>query len=179
MSQGLERILEALRRERGRPCSGAALSDSLGVSRTQVWKYVETLRGRGYRIAGEPGGGYRLEAVPDRLYPEEIRLGLPTRWLAREIHHFETTDSTNRVAAELGRSGAPHGTTVVAEGQTAGRGRLGRSFLRSSFPRRCHGRLAASNIPLHSRFRRSRTSPSDNMTSLRCRSSASQVDEWG
>jgi BirA family biotin operon repressor/biotin-[acetyl-CoA-carboxylase] ligase len=125
---GAWRVLEALRAASGAPCSGAALSRELGVSRAQVWKHVEALRARGYRIPGEPGGGYRLEGVPDRLYPEEIAAGLHTRWLAREILHFEEIDSTNRVAAERARAGAPAGTTVVAEAQTAGRGRLGRSF---------------------------------------------------
>jgi BirA family biotin operon repressor/biotin-[acetyl-CoA-carboxylase] ligase len=122
------RVLEALRSAGARPCSGETLSESLGVSRAQVWKHVEALRKRGYAIEGEPGGGYRLAALPDRLYPEELRSGATTRWLAREIHYFDATDSTNRVAQDLARAGAAHGTTVVAEAQTAGRGRLGRSF---------------------------------------------------
>lgn len=121
-------MLDALRRTRGRPCSGETLSTRLGVSRAQIWKHVEALRERGYGIDGAPGDGYRLVAVPDRLYPEEIEVGLETRWVARPIHYYDTTDSTNRVALELAREGAPAGTAVVAEGQTAGRGRLGRSF---------------------------------------------------
>jgi BirA family biotin operon repressor/biotin-[acetyl-CoA-carboxylase] ligase len=120
------RVLQALRA--GGPHSGEALSTLLGVTRSQIWKHVQALRARGYQIEGEPGDGYRLIAAPDRLYPEEIRHGLATRWLARQIEWFEETDSTNRVAHELARAGAAHGTTVVAEGQTAGRGRLGRSF---------------------------------------------------
>ena len=100
----------------------------LGVSRAQIWKHVENLRRRGYEIDGERGGGYRLGGRPDRLYPEEIAHGLETQWLGREIHYLDTTDSTNRVAFELARSGAPHGCAVIAEGQTAGRGRLGRTF---------------------------------------------------
>ncbi len=128
MSAGLERVLEALRSAGDAACSGEALSAALGVSRAQVWKHVETLRARGYAIQGAPGGGYRLEARPDRLYPEELRDGLATRWLAREILWLDSTDSTNRVAAERAREGAPHGLAVVAEGQTAGRGRLGRAF---------------------------------------------------
>ncbi len=126
LGEGPGRVLEALRAGGAR--SGEALSTLLGVTRSQVWKHVETLRARGYGIEGEPGDGYRLVATPDRLYPEEIQHGLATRWLARRIEWFEETDSTNRVAQELARSGAPAGTTVVAEGQTAGRGRLGRSF---------------------------------------------------
>jgi BirA family biotin operon repressor/biotin-[acetyl-CoA-carboxylase] ligase len=125
---GPARVLDRLRRAEGRVCSGEQLSADQGVSRAQIWKHVEALRGHGYRIEAVPGGGYRLCETPDRLYPEEIQAGLATRWLAREIRWFETIDSTNRVALELARDGAEHGTTVVAEGQTAGRGRLGRSF---------------------------------------------------
>lgn len=128
MSEGAARVLDALREAKGAPCSGGALAERLAVSRAQVWKHVEALRRRGYEIEGTPGGGYRLVAVPDRLYPEEIQAGLATRWLARRLEWLDTTDSTNRVAQELARAGAPHGTTVVAEGQTAGRGRLGRAF---------------------------------------------------
>ncbi len=125
---GPSAVLEALRQSGERPRSGEDLSRGLGVSRAQIWKHMETLRGRGYAIEGAPGGGYRLTGVPDRLYPDELRRGLATRWLGHTLHHFETTDSTNRVAAERAREGDPHGTAVVAEHQSAGRGRLGRSF---------------------------------------------------
>ena len=121
------RLLGALRSTAG-ACSGEALSSALGVSRAQVWKHVQQLRKRGYEIEGEPGGGYRLRSIPDRLYPEAIETHLETRWLARTIEHLEETDSTNRVASERGAAGAEHGYTVIAESQTAGRGRLGRSF---------------------------------------------------
>ena len=108
-------------------CLGVA-SERYGVSRAQVWKHVESLRALGYKIEATPGDGYQLVESPDRLYPEEILAGLETRWLGQDIRYLETTDSTNRVAQELARAGAAHGTAVVAEVQTAGRGRLGRSF---------------------------------------------------
>ena len=127
-SDGAARVLEYLNESAGSACSGEALSEHLGVSRAQIWKHVEKLRARGYTIEGEPGGGYLLTGRPDRLYPEEIRAGLATKWMAREIHYFDETDSTNQQAFDLARKGAPHGTAVIAEGQTAGRGRLGRSF---------------------------------------------------
>ena len=128
MKTGPARILDALRRASGRTLSGEALSADFGVSRAQVWKDVQTLRDGGYTIHAGAGDGYRLDGVPDRLYAEEILAGLATRWIARDIRYFDAADSTNRVALELAREGAAHGTTVVAEGQTAGRGRLGRSF---------------------------------------------------
>ena len=133
MRGGPARVLDALRRAGGRTCSGASLSQSLGVSRAQVWKDVEALRGLGYGIEAAAGDGYRLVEVPDRLYPEEVQAGLRTRWLARDLRWFESVDSTNRLAGELAREGAAHGTTVIAEGQTAGRGRLGRSFFSPPF----------------------------------------------
>jgi len=128
VKSGPARVLEALRRAEGRVCSGAQLSAAQGVSRAQVWKDVEALREQGYVVDATPGGGYQLREAPDRLYPEEILAGLDTRWLARDLRWFDSTDSTNRIALELARAGAAHGTTVVAEAQTAGRGRLGRAF---------------------------------------------------
>ena len=128
MNSGPARVLEGLRSTRGGPCSGESLSRDLGVSRAQIWKHVETLRTRGYEIAGEAGGGYRLVAIPDRLYPEEISAKLETHWLARRIEYHEVVESTNPIAFERGREGAPAGTTIIAEQQTSGRGRLGRSF---------------------------------------------------
>lgn len=128
MKSGAARVLEGLRGTRGSPCSGESLSSDLGVTRAQIWKHVETLRARGYQISGEAGGGYRLQATPDRLFPEEISAGLETRWLGHRIDYSDVVDSTNRIAFELGREGAADGTAVIAEQQTSGRGRLGRSF---------------------------------------------------
>jgi BirA family biotin operon repressor/biotin-[acetyl-CoA-carboxylase] ligase len=133
VNAGPARILDTLRRATGRSCSGQTLSGDLGVSRAQIWKHVQTLRNRGYEISAEAGDGYRLDSIPDRLYPEEIKDGLATHWLAHRIHYFDSIDSTNRVALELAREGAEHGLAVVAEEQTAGRGRLGRSFHSPAF----------------------------------------------
>jgi BirA family biotin operon repressor/biotin-[acetyl-CoA-carboxylase] ligase len=135
MNEATARVLSALHEAGDEPCSGADLSSALGVSRAQIWKHVGVLRERGYRIEGTPGGGYRLTEVPDRLLAEEIGRGLGTRWLGRRLHAFDEIDSTNRVALEMALGGAPHGTTVIAEAQTAGRGRLGRAF---HSPPRCN-----------------------------------------
>jgi BirA family biotin operon repressor/biotin-[acetyl-CoA-carboxylase] ligase len=128
VNEGAVRVLTALRGANGRPASGEDLSRALGVTRAQIWKHVEALRKLGYQVEGTAGGGYRLVSVPDRLYPSELATGLATRWLGTSVEWYDTIDSTNRVAGERARDGAPHGTAIVAEGQTAGRGRLGRSF---------------------------------------------------
>lgn len=121
-------VLSALRHGGDQPQSGQNLSEQLGVSRAQVWKDVSVLRKRGYRIEGTPGGGYQLADIPDRLFPEEIQRGLKTRWLGHQIEYFPEIDSTNRVALEAALAGAPQGHAVIAEAQSAGRGRLGRPF---------------------------------------------------
>lgn len=123
-----ERILDLLR-SAGAAVPGPELARATGVSRAAVWKHVHRLIGQGYRIARLRGaGGYRLEETPDRLLPAEIHARLATVRIGRVVHHFETIDSTNRHAMELARRGAAEGEVVVAEGQTRGRGRLGRSF---------------------------------------------------
>jgi BirA family biotin operon repressor/biotin-[acetyl-CoA-carboxylase] ligase len=59
---------------------------------------------------------------------ERVRLLLRTKTLGRRLHVLDETPSTNTVAMALAQSGAEDGTVVVADTQTAGRGRLGRSW---------------------------------------------------
>jgi BirA family biotin operon repressor/biotin-[acetyl-CoA-carboxylase] ligase len=108
--------------------SGEAISDKLGLSRAAVWKHVEQLRSRGYRIDAVPARGYRLREIPDRLTPLELRPLLGTRDLGQVLHCFDEVSSTNDVARELAEAEAAHGEVVVAERQTAGRGRRGRPW---------------------------------------------------
>ena len=123
-----DRIVEILLESGDAPVSGSTLGRRLGISRTAVWKNIQTLLGEGYDITVVKGRGYILKAVTKSPVPREILRGLNTEWLGREMSYFKETDSTNRVAKELARKGAKHGSTVVAEVQTQGRGRLGRSW---------------------------------------------------
>jgi BirA family biotin operon repressor/biotin-[acetyl-CoA-carboxylase] ligase len=109
-------------------CSGATLARRLGISRAAVWKRVELLRRRGYAIEAEAGKGYRLVETTKHLLPAEIRRGFKPRRLTGDIVHREVIDSTNRLASDLARRGAAEGTIVIAEQQSAGRGRLGRTW---------------------------------------------------
>lgn len=107
--------------------SGQYLSASLGVSRTAVWKHIEALRKMGYAIEASPSKGYRLlEARP--FNGVELQSLLAGRLFGREVHFFDSIDSTNAKAFELARDGAPEGTVVVAETQTRGKGRIGRKW---------------------------------------------------
>jgi len=108
--------------------SGAKIAREIGVTRQQVWRWIEKLRGLGVRVKGHPRTGYHIERVPDILVPQMLSHRLYGTPFARRIFHFFKIDSTNSVAMRLGQSGEPHGTLVVAEEQTAGRGRAGRSW---------------------------------------------------
>lgn len=109
--------------------SGEVISVKLGITRAQVFKHIESLRLRGYRIDALPMRGYRLAGVPDRLTELEIGPLLSTHDLGHPLHWFEEIGSTNDEAMQLAAEGALHGECVIAETQTAGRGRRGRRWL--------------------------------------------------
>jgi BirA family biotin operon repressor/biotin-[acetyl-CoA-carboxylase] ligase len=124
-----EKILALFRQAPGGHLSGARLSEILGVSRTAVWKQIEQLRQLGYRIEALPSRGYQLCSTPDLPLAEELRRGLTARIVGREIRYLAEADSTNRQACILGEAGAEQGLVVIADRQSAGRGRLGRSWI--------------------------------------------------
>jgi len=108
--------------------SGARIAREIGVSRSTVWRWIEQLREVGVRVKGRPHTGYFLERVPDILAPELLRAQLKGSLFGKRIYHFFKTDSTNRVAMELGYAGEPEGAVILAEEQSAGRGRAGRTW---------------------------------------------------
>jgi BirA family biotin operon repressor/biotin-[acetyl-CoA-carboxylase] ligase len=124
-----EELVLAFRAEAGDEfVSGEAISGKLGLTRAAVWKHVESLRAHGYRIDAIPARGYRLAEVPDRLTALELRPLLNTHDLGRTLEAHEELGSTSDRAKQLADEGAEHGTVVIAETQTAGRGRRGRSW---------------------------------------------------
>lgn len=121
-----EAVLSLLRNE-GAFLSGEEISRRLGLSRTAVWKAVDVLRREGYEIEARTGLGYRLTAAPDALTEPEIRSFLgETAVVGRELRCFAELDSTNNYLKT--QTAAPDGTAAVADSQTAGRGRMDRSF---------------------------------------------------
>jgi len=109
--------------------SGAKIAKEIGVTRQQVWRWIQQLREIGVRVKGHPRTGYHIERVPDILVPQMLSHRLYGTPFARRIHHFFKIDSTNTAAIRLAEAGEAHGTIVLAEEQTAGRGRAGRTWL--------------------------------------------------
>ena len=121
-----EDVLTLLRGEGGF-LSGQDLSRRLGLSRAAVWKAVDALRQEGYEIEARTRLGYRLSAAPDALTEKEIRSFLGgTAVVGRELRCFDQLDSTNNYLKT--QTQVPDGTAVTADSQTAGRGRMDRSF---------------------------------------------------
>jgi BirA family transcriptional regulator, biotin operon repressor / biotin---[acetyl-CoA-carboxylase] ligase len=109
--------------------SGAQVAKEIGVTRQQVWRWVQKLRELGVKVKGHTATGYHIERVPDILAPQMLSHRLTGVPLARRIYHFFKIDSTNSVAMKLGEAGELHGAVVLAEEQTAGRGRAGRKWI--------------------------------------------------
>lgn len=121
-------ILQAIRSSRTGFVSGAALAASTGVSRTAVWKHIKALEREGYCFEAVPSKGYRLTSSPDVTVVSDLLRGLKIRTIGREIVHLEETASTNTYAMDLAHKGAADGTVVIAEAQSGGKGRLGRTW---------------------------------------------------
>jgi BirA family transcriptional regulator, biotin operon repressor / biotin---[acetyl-CoA-carboxylase] ligase len=108
--------------------SGARIAREIGVSRSTVWRWVTRLRELGVKVKGRAATGYYLEQVPDILTADMLRQRLRGSLFGKRIYHFFKTDSTNRVALELGHQGEAEGAVVLAEEQSAGRGRAGHTW---------------------------------------------------
>ncbi len=111
--------------------SGEVLAQKLGISRVAVWKQIQKLKDMGYKITSDQNLGYCLVSRPDLLLPQEIQRGLSTNYVGKEIYYFPELKSTNIMAKEktLHRAeGIDGGTLIIAERQSAGKGRLGREW---------------------------------------------------
>jgi BirA family biotin operon repressor/biotin-[acetyl-CoA-carboxylase] ligase len=120
-----DQILQSLIESGNDYLSGESLSHALGVSRAAVWKHVSALRSIGYAIESVPHKGYRLLQRADVLSYVEISSFLATDVFGKLIVHYDTISSTNDEAKKLAEQGAKHGTVVISEEQTLGKGRLG------------------------------------------------------
>jgi BirA family biotin operon repressor/biotin-[acetyl-CoA-carboxylase] ligase len=124
-----EKILSMLRASHERFLSGEELARKAGISRAMVWKHVAALRREGFAIEALPSQGYRITASPDLLRLADVRQGLKTKIVGREFELFSELASTNTYAMEQAARGCREGLAVVAETQTGGKGRLGRTWV--------------------------------------------------
>ena len=109
------KILGLLRERVQEPVSGEEISAKLGVSRTAVWKHIQSLKNVGYDIESVPKKGYILHKSPDLLSPEEIVAHLETKWVGHHIHYLKEASSSNEVGKRLADQGCADGLVVVAE----------------------------------------------------------------
>ncbi len=124
-----EEMLVSLLAEAPEEYLGAeAICGKLGLPRAVIFRQIDELRAKGYRIDARPVSGYRLLGVPDRLTSLELSPLLVTEELGRTVHFFEELESTNDRARELAEDGAAQGELVIAEAQLRGRGRRGRAW---------------------------------------------------
>jgi BirA family biotin operon repressor/biotin-[acetyl-CoA-carboxylase] ligase len=119
-------VLSALRAARS-GVSGETIAARLGVSRVAVAKHVAALRALGYRIDAAAGRGYRLLSAPDAPLPLEVEPLLSSATWG-PLSGGGSTGSTNDDCRALAAAGAPEGAVVLASAQTAGKGRLGRTW---------------------------------------------------
>ncbi len=118
-------VLQQLEENKGSYISGATLASALGVSRNAVWKSIKSLEKSGYQIHAVPNKGYCLSLQNDILSSSSIGKYLQEDL---DISIYKSVTSTNTVLKEKAEQGAPQGTVIIAEEQTAGKGRTGKTF---------------------------------------------------
>lgn len=123
----VENVLEILQ-EAKEPVSGEDIAAKLEISRNAVWKAVQKLREEGYEIEAATNRGYRLASEEGAFTPTGVHMQLegPARQAVIDIR--DTVTSTNTVLKKIAETGGAEGMVVIAQQQSMGKGRLGRSF---------------------------------------------------
>lgn len=128
MESTRSRIINFLSENQDKYVSGQEISNQLEISRSAIWKHMKELEKDGYIIEARPNKGYRIIKSPSKVSENTLQWGLTTEWLGKSIIHKESTPSTQIIAHNLAMENAVHGTVVIANEQTAGRGRLNREW---------------------------------------------------
>ncbi|MDX9916977.1 MAG: biotin--[acetyl-CoA-carboxylase] ligase [Gudongella sp.] len=121
-----QKIIEKLKNADGY-LSGQKLSEEFGLSRTAIWKHIKQLKKVGFEIESVTNKGYRLISTPDYISAEKIEESLKNSVIGKNVLYFDSLPSTNNKAKELTME-LKEGTVILAEEQTKGKGRLGRSW---------------------------------------------------
>lgn len=122
-----EKVLAVLESRKGQSISGAELAKALNISRNSVWKAINSLRGEGYSFAATPNRGYCLLEENDIISQQSVQKHLKNTDFFR-LTVMDSVTSTNTVLKQLAENGEAEGRVVIANEQTSGKGRLGRTF---------------------------------------------------
>ncbi len=128
ISANAEKVLKVLKRSKSVFLPIRRIAASSGLSRFNAYRSIYELQNWGYEIELKKERGYRLREITDLLFPFEIKDNLRTKVLGQQVYVYQTVKSTNLVAYKLAEAGSPEGTLVISERQTAGKGRMGRSW---------------------------------------------------
>ena len=126
---GLLKVLKFLKSHKNDFLSGQDLSDVLKISRVAVWKHIKTIKSLGYKIESKQKLGYKLVKNSEKLLPWEITNGLKTKTIGKKVYYFDTIDSTQNYAIEISKKKNEHGSIVISQRQTTGRGRMNRKWI--------------------------------------------------
>ena len=106
--------------------SGEQLSQEFGVSRAAIWKHVNQLRKNGYEIISKPSLGYKLVEGHEQINKEELNIIVhKLDGFFKHVEYFKEIDSTNQYAKKIAER---ENILIIAESQSEGKGRLGRSW---------------------------------------------------
>lgn len=128
MQSTRNKLIHLLANNESRFVSGQMLSEKLNISRSAVWKQMRNLEKAGYKIEAKPNQGYRILSYPDNISEYTLQWGLQTDWIGKRIIHKETTTTTQLDAHQLAQENCEHGTIVIADEQTKGKGRMNRPW---------------------------------------------------
>ena len=123
-----ENIISILESNKGIFISGEKLADDLNVSRAAVWKAIKSLKNEGYDINSIKNKGYSLSKETDIISSNIIKNNMLKYKDKFNFFIYKTVESTNIIARELAAKGRESGTVIIAEEQTEGYGRNGKSF---------------------------------------------------
>lgn len=123
-----EEVLSLLQKKRRTFLSTKEISEKLRVHPYVVYQAIKELRRWDFEISSEKGKGYRLVNSPDRILAVEVKKKLKSKILGKEVLSYRSLGSTNQLAFRLAEAGVGEGTLIVADEQTQGRGRMGRSW---------------------------------------------------
>ncbi|MDR0947705.1 MAG: biotin--[acetyl-CoA-carboxylase] ligase [Ruminococcus sp.] len=124
------RILNILRRERGKIISGSDIGKEMDVSRAYVHQKINSLRDEGYEIQSFKPQGYMLGLEYDILSEDEIKKALKTDFIGHSLRITPVEKSTIDVLKDVlkNETGLSNGETIITDRQTNGRGRFLRPF---------------------------------------------------